>query len=42
MILVGEGAEWSSGTSNVDDMKLGFLPVCDPTILEVEGEDDLW
>ena len=42
MILVGVDEEWSSGTSNVDDMKLGSLPVCDPTIPEVEGGDDQW
>ena len=42
MILGGVDESWSSGTSNVDDMKLGSLPVCDPTIPEVEGGDDLW
>ena len=42
MILVGVDEEWSSGTSSVDDMRLGSLPVCGPTIPEVEGGDDLW
>ena len=42
MILGGGDEEWNSGTSNVDDRKLGSLPVCDPTIPEVEGGDDLW
>ena len=42
MILVGEDVEWNSETSNVDDMRLGYLPVCGPTIPVVEGEDDLW
>ena len=40
MILVGEGVEWSSGTSKVDDMRRGCLPVCGPTIpAEEEGDD---
>ena len=41
MILGGGDEEWNSGTNNVDDRKQGSLPVCDPTIPEVEGGDDL-
>ena len=34
--------EFSNETSRGGDRKLGYLLECDPTILGVEGEGDLW